>query len=226
MKKIKILVYFFENMKIIKTLLSTFEELYPYDNECHLFWDKERPWTLLFAVILSAQCTDKRVNMVTPELFKIFSDLESYVARPREELERIIHSTGFYRQKAESLSQSAHKLLIHHNGVLPDNMKDLLQLSGVGRKTANVILWNVFQKNEGVVVDTHMKRITYRLGLTTHTDPIRIEQDIMKLIPKKQWGIFSHRMVQFGRDTCTARSPKCKQCPLQSVCKKKGVTST
>lgn len=193
------------------------------DEICHLNGDPKRPWTLLFAVILSAQCTDKRVNQVTPILFKKFPDLESYAVRPLEEIEQVIRSTGFFRSKAKSLKGSAQKIILDYGGVLPDTMEDLTALPGVGRKTANVILWNVFHKNIGFVVDTHVGRISYRVGLTLHKDPIKIEKDLMKKLPPDQWGVLSHRLVQFGRDTCTARNPKCAECFLADHCPRKGL---
>lgn len=185
---------------------------------CHLSWDRSRPWTLLFAVILSAQCTDKRVNMVTPILFKKFPDLESYAIRPIEEIEYIIKSTGFYHSKAKSLKSSAEKLLLDFNGSLPSTMEELIQLLGVGRKTANVVLWNVFGQNVGFVVDTHVGRIARRTGLTKSKDPIKIEKDLMKKLPQESWGELSHMLVQFGRDTCVARKPRCGQCFFKDVC--------
>ncbi len=195
-----------------------------YEGEiCHLDWDRKRPWTLLFAVILSAQCTDKRVNIVTKTLFKEFPDLESYVARPIEELQQVIKSTGFFRSKSKSLSGSAHAMLIDHDGNVPDTMEELVKLPGVGRKTANVILWNLFQKNIGFVVDTHVGRISRRTGLSKQTDPVKVEKDLMKLISKKYWGELSHMLVQFGRDYCKAPKPKCSECFLSDVCPKRGV---
>lgn len=195
-----------------------------YANEiCHLNWDKKRPWTLLFAVILSAQCTDKRVNQVTPILFKEYPDLESYVAKPIEELEQTIKSTGFFRNKAKSIQGASRYMLLEHNGNVPNTMEEMVKLPGVGRKTANVILWNLFGKNEGMVVDTHIGRISYRVGFTTSKNPIKIERDLMKILPKKQWGQTGHRMVQFGRDYCKAPTPLCSQCPLQEKCPRHGV---
>ncbi len=192
---------------------------------CHLYWEKDRPWTLLFAVILSAQCTDKRVNMVTPKLFETFPDLEAYVAKPVEELEQIIKSTGFYRNKAKHIRKCAGQLLLDYDGKVPDTMKDLVKLSGVGRKTANVVLWNLFGKNEGFVVDTHVGRITQRVGLTKKKTPVSIERDLMKKLPQDQWGNLAHMLVQFGRDTCKARKPDCTTCFFNDVCPKRGVSS-
>ncbi len=197
-------------------------EHYKYE-KCHLDYDKKRPWTLLFAVILSAQCTDKRVNIVTKNLFVNFPDLESYVARPIEDLEREIKSTGFFRTKSKSLHKCAKSILLLHNGNVPNTMEELTALHGVGRKTANVILWNLFQKNDGFVVDTHVGRIARRTGLTLHADPVKVEKDLMKKIPRSSWGEMSHMLVQFGRDTCKAPKPKCKECFFADVCPKKGV---
>jgi endonuclease-3 len=195
---------------------------YQYE-KCHLDYDKKRPWTLLFAVILSAQCTDKRVNIVTQSLFKNFPDLESYVARPIEELQSEIKSTGFFRSKAKSLRGCAENILTHHDGKVPDTMEELVQLPGVGRKTANVILWNLYGKNDGFVVDTHVGRIARRTGLTKNTDPVKVEKDLMKIIPRTHWGEMSHMLVQFGRDTCKAPKPKCAECFFKEMCPKKGV---
>lgn len=190
---------------------------------CHLDWDKDRPWTLLFAVILSAQCTDKRVNMVTPQLFQDFPDLEAYVVKPIEALEQAIKSTGFYRNKAKNIKKCAGQILLDHDGVVPDKMVDLVKLGGVGRKTANVILWNLFGENQGFVVDTHVGRITQRVGLTKNKTPVSIERDLMKKLPQDQWGNLSHMLVQFGRDFCKAPIPKCSQCFFEDICPKRGV---
>jgi len=193
-----------------------------YPNEvCHLHWDKKRPWTLLFAVILSAQCTDKRVNIVTKDLFINFPDLESFVARPIENLELAIKSTGFYRNKAKNIKKCATQLILDFNYIIPNNLKDLTTLAGVGRKTGNVILWNIYSINEGFVVDTHIGRIAQRVGLTKEKNPIKIEQDLMKKIPQKDWGNISHKLVQFGRDFCKAPTPKCSECFLKDICPKK-----
>ena len=162
--------------------------------------------------------------MVTPVLWKEFPDLESYVAKPLEELETVVKSTGFYRNKAKSLRGAAEGMLLNHNGQLPDTMEELTALPGVGRKTANVILWNAFGRTIGFVVDTHVGRISQRVGLTKHKDPVKIEQDLMKQLPQKDWGRLSHMLVQFGRDTCKAPTPKCSECFFNGVCPKNGVT--
>lgn len=211
-------------MKGIDPKLFTSRILQHYNREkCHLDYDKTRPWTLLFAVILSAQCTDKRVNIVTKSLFTNFPDLESYIARPIEELQQEIKSTGFFRSKAKSLRGCAENILLRHNGQVPDTMEELTAFPGVGRKTANVILWNLFGKNDGFVVDTHVGRIARRTGLSKHTDPVKVEKDLMKLIPKHHWGEMSHMLVQFGRDTCKAPRPKCEECFFRDVCPRRGV---
>ncbi len=193
------------------------------DEICHLDWDRARPWTLLFAVILSAQCTDERVNKVTPKLFKDFPDLEAFVAKPVELLEEAVHSTGFYRNKAKNIKLCAEQLLLKHDGLVPDTMEELTALGGVGRKTANVILWNIHEKTLGFVVDTHVGRITQRVGLTKQKNPIPIERDLMKKLPQPEWGRISHQLVQFGRDTCKAPTPKCSECFFSDVCPKRGV---
>lgn len=198
---------------------------YP-DEMCHLDWDKNRPWTLLFAVIMSAQCTDARVNKVTPVLFERFPDLEAFVAKPVEELEETIHSTGFYKAKSKNIKKCAGQLLLDHNGLVPETMEELTALAGVGRKTANVILWNLHGKTLGFVVDTHVGRITKRVGLTKQNNPITIERDLMKKLPQKHWGRLSHMLVQFGRDTCKAPTPKCSECFFKDICPKRNVVKS
>ncbi len=195
---------------------------YQYE-KCHLDHDPKRPWTLLFAVILSAQCTDKRVNATTPKLFSTFPSLEHYAARPIEELENIIRPLGFFRSKSKSLKNAAQKLILDFKGLVPNSMEELTSLPGVGRKTANVILWNLFEKNVGFVVDTHVGRIAQRTGLSTNHTPEKIEKDLMKCLPQKDWGRLSHMLVQFGRDTCSAPTPKCSKCFLKEKCPQKGV---
>lgn len=203
--------------------ILAFENIYK-NEECHLKWDPKRPWTLLFAVILSAQCTDKRVNATTPTLFQEFPDLEAFVARPIEDLERIIHPLGFFRTKSKSLRGAAEKIILQNNGKLPSSMKELIQLPGVGRKTANVVLQTVFGKNEGFVVDTHVLKISNRLGWVTNRNPLNVEQSLMKIFPQKKWAWLGHCMVQFGRDYCKAPTPLCSTCPLKDRCPQIGVT--
>lgn len=203
-------------------VIASFEQLYP-NEQCHLSWDKKRPWTLLFAVILSAQCTDKRVNATTPTLFIQFPDLEAFVARPIEDLERILYPLGFFRTKSKSLRRAAEKILLEYKGQLPDTMESLMKLPGVGRKTANVVLQTVFGKNEGFVVDTHVLKIANRLGWVTNQNPLKVEQTLMKLFPQEKWAWLGHCMVQFGRDFCKAPTPLCNSCPLKDICPRRGV---
>ena len=190
-------------------------EHYP---DAHCALDFATPFQLLVATILSAQCTDKRVNMVTPALFKKYpTPAAMSVAKP-EELEEMIKSTGFFRNKTKSLLGMSRDVAEKHDGRVPDTMADLVQLSGVGRKTANVVLGNAYDKNEGVVVDTHVGRVSGRLGLTKETDPVKIEQDLMKLFPRDQWTMLSHLSIEHGRQICDARRPKCEICFLNDIC--------
>ncbi len=180
--------------------------------------DYETPLQLLIATILSAQCTDKRVNMVTPLLFRAFPTAASLADAPPEKLEEIIRSTGFFRNKTKSLIGLGKALVERHNGEVPDSMDALVKLPGVGRKTANVILGNAFSKNEGVVVDTHVGRLSLRLGLTKQTDPVKVEQDLMSLFPPEDWAMLAHVLIFHGRRVCHARSPKCEICVLSEIC--------
>jgi endonuclease-3 len=186
------------------------------DAHCEL--DYETPLQLLVATILSAQCTDKRVNMVTPLLFRTFPTAASLADAPREELEEIIKSTGFFRNKTKSLLGLGKALVERHNGDVPDSMEALVKLPGVGRKTANVVLGNAFRKNEGIVVDTHVARVSHRLGLTREKDPIKIEQELMPLFPREDWALLSHLLIFHGRRVCDARRPKCEICVLNDIC--------
>lgn len=188
---------------------------YP-DAHCEL--DYRTPLELLSATILSAQCTDKRVNMVTPVLFRTFPTAQSLADAAPEELEEIIKSTGFFRNKTKSLIGLGKALVERHEGQVPDSMDALVKLPGVGRKTANVVLGNAFRKNEGVVVDTHVARVSYRLGLTREKDPVKIEQDLMRLFPREDWALLSHLLIFHGRRICEARRPKCEICPLNDIC--------
>lgn len=180
--------------------------------------DYETPLQLAIATILSAQCTDKRVNMVTPLLFQTFPTAASLADAPPEKLEEIIKSTGFFRNKTKSLIGLGKALVERHNGEIPDSMEELVKLPGIGRKTANVILGNAFGKNEGIVVDTHVARVSHRLGLTRETDPIKIEQDLMPLFPRHDWALLSHLLIFHGRRVCEARRPKCEICVLNDIC--------
>ena len=190
-------------------------QIYP-DAHCELVYSN--PLELLVATILSAQCTDKRVNLVTKDLFKRCRTAEDYASIPQEELEAIVHSTGFYRNKAKNLRAMGAALVARHGGEVPSTLEALAALPGAGRKTANVVLGNAFSKNEGVVVDTHVGRLSQRLGLTSFQDPIRIEQDLIKLFPRDSWTDLSHWLIFHGRRRCPARKPDCPHCELQDIC--------
>jgi endonuclease-3 len=181
------------------------------------------PFQLLVATILSAQCTDERVNMVTPRLFLKYPTPEKLARSSQADVEAIIKSTGFFRAKAKSLRGMAARLVDEFEGVLPQTIDELTTLPGVGRKTANVLLGTAFGIATGVVVDTHVKRIAHLLGLTGHKDPEKVEQDLMALLPKKEWVDFSHRLIHHGRRVCIARRPKCTECPLLSLCPRVGL---
>jgi endonuclease III len=173
---------------------------------------------ILIATILSAQCTDRQVNIVTGELFRNYKSADDYTKANRDELERIIKPTGFYHAKARNIIACCKALIERHNGVVPQTMEELTQLPGVGRKTANVVLSNYFGKAVGIVVDTHVKRISVRLGFTTKTDPEKIEIDLMKIILKKYWIDYGNIIIQHGRNTCQARKPLCNSCPIKKYC--------
>jgi endonuclease-3 len=175
-------------------------------------------WELLVATILSAQSTDEVVNQVTVELFKRYPTVVELATVPREELERAVYRTGFFRAKAKAVQEAAQYLLEHHGGEVPDRMEDLVKLPGVGRKTANVVLGSFFGRNEGVVVDTHVARLSQRLRLTRQKDPEKIELDLMALVPADEWTNFSHRLIWFGRQICLAKDPRCDVCELADLC--------
>ena len=199
----------------ISAIIEELKQLYP-DALCSLEYQKD--YELLFSVRLAAQCTDARVNLVTPALFERFPTLEAFAAATPDEVGEYVRSCGFWRAKAKDIVGSAQMLLRDFGGKVPDNMDDLLRLPGVGRKTANLILGDVYGK-EGYVCDTHCIRITGRLGITDGSkDPVKVEQQLRKAIPPAESGPFCHRMVLFGRDVCTARSPKCEPCPLRADC--------
>jgi endonuclease-3 len=178
---------------------------------------------LLAATILSAQCTDERVNMVTPQLFKKYSSPQALAGAKQEDVEKIIQSTGFFRAKANSLRGMAQGLVERFGGNVPKTLEELVTLPGVGRKTANVVLGTVYGIASGVVVDTHVTRITNLLALTTNKDAVKIEQDLMKLLPEEEWVDFSHRLIHHGRQICIARRPKCTECPLLPLCPRVGL---
>src|ERR1700720_1494392 len=199
----------------VARLLEVWPEVYP-DAHCEL--DFKNPLELLIATILSAQCTDKRVNMVTPALFKKYRTAADYAKARQPELERAIRSTGFFRNKAKSIRAATSTIDKKFGGKVPDSMEALRELPGVGRKTANVVLGNAFGKNEGIVVDTHVTRLSQRLGLTKQTDPEKIERDLMKLVPREHWTNWSHWLIWHGRRRCFARKPDCSQCEIFSLC--------
>ncbi len=182
------------------------------------------PFELLIATILSAQCTDSRVNIVTKDLFKRFRNPAAYATAKRADLERAIQSTGFFRNKAKSIATCCEQLVADYDSQVPKDLETLVKLPGVGRKTANVVLGTAYGIPTGVVVDTHVGRLSKRLGLTTHTDAVKIERDLMELVPKREWIDFSHRLIAHGRQICLARKPKCDVCPLEALCPKIGVS--
>ncbi len=188
---------------------------YP-DAHCEL--DHRNAFELAVATVLSAQCTDKRVNLVTPELFRRWPTPEALAAAPVAEIEAVIRSTGFFRAKAKSLSGLANALVERHGGALPRTMEELTRLPGIGRKTANVILGNAFGLNEGIVVDTHVARLAARFGLTRETDPVRIERALQPLFDRESWAALSHLLIFHGRRTCDARKPRCEGCVLADIC--------
>jgi endonuclease-3 len=199
----------------VRVILPILKKAYPAA-KCSL--DHSKPLELLVATILSAQCTDDRVNIVTKTLFKKYKTAKEYANVAQEELEKDIQSTGFYRNKAKSIRGMAASLIEKHGGRVPETMEELTHLAGVGRKTANVVLGNAFDQNVGVVVDTHVGRLSHRLGLTTHTDAVKIEQDLMPIIPQEDWTLWSHLLIAHGRAICQARRPKCEVCPLLPHC--------
>jgi endonuclease III len=195
-----------------------YDRLAAHYPDAHCALDFKTPFQLLVATILSAQCTDKRVNMVTPALFKRYRTPEALAAADPRELEELIKSTGFYRNKTKSLIGMSTAVAEKHRGRIPDELEELVKLPGVGRKTANVVLGNAYGKNQGVVVDTHVSRVSQRLGLTKEADPVKIEQDLSKLFPPERWTILAHLLIEHGRRICEARRPKCEICFLNDVC--------
>jgi endonuclease-3 len=193
---------------------------YP-DARCAL--DFQTPFQLLVATILSAQCTDKRVNMVTPTLFSTYPTPGALAAAKRDELEELVKPTGFFRNKTKSLLGVSAAIETRHGGEVPATMNELVELPGVGRKTANVVLGNAFGRNEGVVVDTHVSRVSRRLGLTGHDDPVKIEQDLAALFPREQWTLLANLLIVHGRQICEARLPKCSRCPVGDLCPSFGI---
>jgi endonuclease-3 len=203
-----------------RQVVRELKRLYP-EATCALV--HENPFQLLVATILSAQCTDARVNMVTPELFRRFPDPAGMAAADPAEIEELIRSTGFFRAKARNIQAMARHLAEHHGGELPRDLDALTGLAGVGRKTANVVLGTAFGIASGVVVDTHVKRLAYRMGLSAHKDPARIERDLIAAVPRSEWVDLSHRLIHHGRRVCLARKPRCSRCTLEAICPKNGV---
>ena len=181
-------------------------------------------WQLLVATILSAQCTDKRVNEVTPELFRKYPTIEDFANASQEELAQDIRSTGFFNNKSKSLIGAARRILAEYHGDVPRTMDELLTVPGAARKTANVVLGTAYGISSGVVVDTHIQRISQRLDLTKNTDPVKIEEDLMKALPRERWVLFAHQVIHFGRQICIARKPRCASCPLDPLCYAKDKT--
>lgn len=204
--------------KIIAALQKTYR-----DAHCELVHGN--PLELLIATILSAQCTDKRVNFVTADLFKKYHSAGDFAKADLSELENNIRTTGFFKNKARSLKSACAAIVEKHGGKVPQTMEELIQLGGVGRKTANVVLGNAFGINVGVVVDTHVSRLAQRFGLTREKTPEKIEQDLMALVPQPQWALFSHLLIWHGRRRCFARKPDCANCEIQKLCPQIGVTS-
>jgi endonuclease-3 len=205
----------------VAALLSLLAEAYP-DATCALTF--QTPLQLLVATILSAQCTDERVNMTTPALFAAYPDAAAFSAADPKKLEEMIHSTGFFRQKAKSIREACADLVTLHGGEVPRDLDALVALRGVGRKTANVVLGNAYGIASGIVVDTHVGRLAIRLGLTRETDPVKVEQALMPLISRERWVLFSHWLILHGRAVCNARKPRCSTCPLFAHCPRVGVT--
>lgn len=201
-----------------QAVLERLDERYGVDVVCHLHY--EEPWQLLIATILSAQCTDARVNIVTRDLFQKYPTIEAFAKADIEELEQDIHSIGFYHSKAKNLIACCQKLHVEYHDELPETIEELTGLAGVGRKTANVIRGNIFHE-PSIVVDTHVKRISRRLGFTKEEDPVKIEKDLMKVLPKENWIRYNIQIISFGREICKAPTPKCENCFLTQYCKSK-----
>ncbi|MCL1998753.1 MAG: endonuclease III [Turicibacter sp.] len=199
----------------IRKLLELLDELYPYDGVCFLHYDTEKPWQLLFATILSAQCTDERVNGVTLALFEKYPELSDFAGADFDELCADIYSTGFFRMKAAHIIAAANILIDTHNAILPSDIELLTALPGVGRKTANVVRNHIFNI-PSIVVDTHVKRISTRLGLTVSKDPTKIEFDLMRILPKTHWISINQQLITHGRRVCSAKKPDCKNCKIKT----------
>lgn len=209
-----------EKIRRVRTLIKKLKTAYP-DAKCALNHDS--PFQLLIATILSAQCTDEKVNQVTVELFKQYATAREMAAADLGDLEKLIRPTGFFKNKAKSIQGASRAIIGKHSGEVPQSMEELVELPGVGRKTANVVLGVAFNIACGIVVDTHVARLSFRLGLTTKKSPVDIENDLTKLVPKSDWIHFSHLLIFHGRRICKAQRPQCEACPLSSLCPKRGV---
>ena len=203
-----------------KKIVAGLHKTYP---TAHCELNFSNPLELLIATILSAQCTDKRVNIVTEGLFKKYGSAKDFAEANLSELEQAIKTAGFYRNKAKNIQSAAKSIVEKHGGEVPRTMEELIELGGVGRKTANVVLGNAFDINVGVVVDTHVARLSFRLGLTGETDPVKIELALIKLVPQEQWTLFSHLLIWHGRRRCVARNPDCENCEVCALCPQIGV---
>ena len=209
-----------EKVKRAASILELLKKRYPVPET---MLTHENPWELMIATILAAQCTDARVNTITPELFRRWPGPADMMHASIEELESVIKPTGFYQNKAKNSHGAACSVTEGFGGDVPQTLEELITIPGVARKTANVVLWGAFGINEGLAVDTHVKRISFRLGFTKNTDPVKIEQDLMKIFPQSEWGDVNHRLVWFGRDVCDARKPACEECELSELCPRCGV---
>ena len=199
----------------VSRILALLDNEYSTEYRCYLHY--ETPWQLLIATMLSAQCTDARVNIVTKDLFQKYTSVEAFANASLEELEQDIKSTGFYHNKAKNIIACCQKLLLEFHGEVPESIEDLTSLAGVGRKTANVIRGNIYHK-ESIVVDTHVKRISKKLGFTKEDDPVKIEFELMEVLPKDHWILFNIHIITLGRTLCTARNPQCERCFLREEC--------
>lgn len=207
----------------IREILDRLDMTYTREYKCYL--NHENAWQLLIATMLSAQCTDERVNIVTKDLFKKYQSLEDFAKADLKELEKDIHSTGFYHNKAKNIIACANKIILEYGGEVPRTVEELTSLAGVGRKTANVIRGNIFNE-PSIVVDTHVKRISKKLGFTKEEDPEKIEFDLMEVLPRDHWILYNIQIITHGRGLCTARNPQCSECFLQDLCKAGGATKT
>ena len=205
-----------EERERIQAILDLLDEHYTREYKCYL--NHETPWQLLIATMLSAQCTDERVNIVTKDLFVKYPSIEAFANADMKELEKDIHSTGFYKNKAKNIILCTNKLLKEYNGEVPNDIEKLTNLAGVGRKTANVIRGNIYHE-PSIVVDTHVKRISQKLGFTKEEDPVKIEYDLMEVLPRDHWILYNIQIITHGRGLCTARSPQCEECFLNGLCK-------